>query len=214
MSDARFTLRVPESWWEFDVWRATRTGDLSRRVDALVAEHPSLRPRRGVILRALREAAREAELRGALMCAVMGEDVDTTGALTAVLMVVQTTGTTGDTHPPTEALDPSGIAAQLTSVAQQPGSPYWRRVSLVEIPAGRAVRIQGVEAVTSNGRTTDCVVMHTLTPFPDRRGVLDIVLTSPQIHLVEPMLDLFDAISGTLRWTGNTGTTAAAATGI
>lgn len=191
---APFTLRVPPSWWEFDVWRATRTGDLARHVDARIAEQPRLRRHRGPLLRALRQAAADAEHQGALTCAVMGELVDG-DALAAVLMAVQTHGS-----PDPEGNTPAAIAGQLTATGKQPGSPYWRNVTLVELPAGPAVRIRGVEAVTSGARTLDCLVMHTLTPFPDGQGLLDIVLTSPQTHLAGPMFDLFDAISGTLAW--------------
>jgi len=199
---ARFTLRVPESWYEFDVWRATRTGDLARHVDARVAAQPALRRHRGPLLRALRQAAADAERAGALMCAVMGETVDGAGTLAAVLMAVQTRG---DGNP--EHNTPEAIAGQLTSVPNQRRSGHWRRVELLDLPAGRAVRMTAIEPVTSGARTLDCVVMHTLTPFPDGAGVLDVVLTSPQTHLAEPMFDLFDAISGTLAWSPTTTTT-------
>jgi hypothetical protein len=199
---APFTLRVPPSWWEFDVWRATRTGDLARHVDARIAEQPRLRRHRGPLLRALREAAADAEHQGALKCAVMGELVDG-DALAAVLMAVQTHGS-----PDPAGNTPAAIAGQITATAKRPGSPYWRTVTLVDLPAGPAVRIRGVEAVTGGTRTADCLVMHTLTPFPDGEGLLDVVLTSPQTTLAEPMFDLFDAISATLAWSyGNAVTT-------
>jgi hypothetical protein len=191
---AAFNVRVPPSWWEFDVWRATRTGDLARHVDARVAEQPKLRRHRGALLRALREAAADAEQQGALMCAVMGELVDG-DALAAVLMAVQTHGS-----PDPDGNTPAAIAGRLTATPRRAGSPYWRNVSLVEPAAGPAVRVRGVEQVTSGARSIDCLVMHTLTPFPDGEGLLDLVLTSPQIHLAEPMFDLFDAISTTLAW--------------
>lgn len=197
-----FTIRVPESWYEFDVWRATRTGDLPRQVDARIAGQPALRRRRGPLLRALRAAAADAERHGALTCAVMGEQVDDDGVLAAVLMAVQTRGS----DDPAENT-PEAIAGRITATPQRPGSPHWRRIALLDLPAGPAVRVRGVEAVISGGRSRDCVVMHTLTPFPDGAGVLDVVLTSPQSHLAEPMFDLFDAISGTLAWSPGTSPT-------
>jgi hypothetical protein len=201
---ARFAA---ESWYEFDVWRATRTGDLARQVDARIAEQPALRRHRGPLLRALRRAAADAEQHGALMCAVMGEQVDSAGTLAAVLMAVQTPGA-----PDPADNTPEAVAAQLTSVPQQRRSTHWRRIELLDLPAGRAVRVRAIEPVTSGARTLDCVVMHTLTPFPDGAGVLDLVLTSPQTHLAEPMFDLFDAISGTLAWSPGTTRTATTTT--
>jgi len=192
---AGFVLRVPESWFEFDIWRATRTGDLARMIDARIAESPSLAPRRGALLKALRQAAQEAERQGAVFCAVMGELVEDAGMLAATAMVFHTEG----------APDPAGntvesIAGQVTAVAPAPGSPHWRRVEIVEIPAGRAVRVQGIEAIDADGRGVDCVIAQTLIPVPTDNGVLNIVLTSPQVELADPMLDLFDAISSTLDW--------------
>jgi hypothetical protein len=206
-----FVLRVPESWWEFDIWRATRTGDLARMVDARIEEMPELAPHRGALLTLLRDAARHAERNGARFCAVATDVVDDTavianrrrstvdtdaGVLIATAMVFQTAG-----EPEQNTVE--AIAAQVSSRAETPGSSTWRRVEIVEIPAGRAVRLRGVEAAdTADGRSIDSVVMQTLIPVPGDQGVLDLVLTSPQVQLAEPMLDLFDAISGTLAWSG------------
>lgn len=194
-----FELRLPESWLEFDVWRATRTGDLPRLLDARIAQQPELKPYRGALVKALRQAASEAERRGALFCAAISELVEDAGMLAAIVMVLQTDG----------ALDPADntpqvIASQLTSVAPIEGAAQWRRVDIVEISAGRAVRVQGVEAVDLGGQAVDCVVMQTLIPVPDGSGVLNVVATSPQVELAEPMLDLFDAISSTLAWSTTT----------
>lgn len=194
-----FELRLPESWLEFDVWRATRTGDLPRLLDARIEQQPELKPYRGALVKALRQAASEAERRGALFCAAMSELVEDAGMLAAIVMVFQTDG----------ALDPADntpevIASQLTSVAPIEGAAQWRRIDVVEIPAGRAVRVQGVKAVDLGGQSVDCVVMQTLIPVPDGSGVLNVVATSPQVELAESMLDLFDAISATLTWSTTT----------
>jgi hypothetical protein len=189
-----FSVRVPPSWIEFDIWRATRTGDLARMVDTRVAEQPQLRRWRGAFIGALRRAAADAERQGALMCAAMLDPVEDAGMLAAVLTVFHTEGSKDPADNTIEA-----IAAQLTAVAPPEGSSAWRRVEIVEIPAGRAVRMTGVEPIVLGGQPLECVVMHTLIPVPDG-GFLDVVLTSPQLQLAEPMLDLFDAISSTLTW--------------
>jgi hypothetical protein len=73
-------------------------------------------------------------------------------------------------------------------------------VEIVELPAGQAVRVRGVESASGGASTIDCVCMQTLIPVPDGAGILNVVLTSPQVELSEVMLDLFDAISVTLSW--------------
>lgn len=190
-----FTFRVPESWLEFDVWRATRTGDLARELDSRITQAPELEPHRGTLLKALRQAAADAERHGAVCCAVMLDPVADAGMLAATLMVFQTDGAADPAHNAPEV-----IASQVTAVAPVEGQAHWRRVEIVEIPAGRAVRVRGVEAAAMGGRSVDCAVMQTLIPVPHERGVLNMVLTSPQVELAEPMLDLFDAISSTLTW--------------
>jgi hypothetical protein len=197
---AGFVLRVPESWLEFDIWRATRTGDLARLIDSRIAESPALAPQRGALLKALRQAAGDAERQGAVFCAVMGELVEDAGMLAATAMVFHTEGAPDPADNTVEA-----IAGQVTAVAPSPGSPHWRRVEIVEIPAGRAVRVQGIEAIGADGRGIDCVLAQTLIPVPGdsgvlNNGVLNIALTSPQVELADAMLNLFDAISSTLDW--------------
>jgi hypothetical protein len=199
-----FVLRVPASWTEFDLWRASRTGDLARMVDARIAEAPELAPRRGVLLRLMREAAQTAERNGAQWCAVSNEVADTDGGgmLAAVGIVFQTAGAPDPADNTVEAM-----AAQITAVAASAGTHRWRRVELVDLPAGRAVRVYGIQAAQPDdgrhgvGVSVDVVTMQTLIPVPGDNGVLNVVLTSPQLDLTEPMLGLFEAISSTLTWT-------------
>ncbi|MEV5496726.1 hypothetical protein AB0M50_15160 [Nonomuraea fuscirosea] len=183
-----FTVRVPESWYEFDVWRAGRTGDLARLVDARVAAEPVLAPHRPVLLKVLREVADVAAGNGAVFGAAMTDHVEDVGTVLATLMVLHTQGRAeGDTV--------EEIAAGVVAVPPTPGTPVWRDVGIVELAAGRAVRVTGVEP-----GEIDSVVMQTLVPVPGGHGVLDLVIASPHLSLTEPMLDLFDAISATLAW--------------
>ncbi|MEV4069763.1 hypothetical protein ACGFJC_15820 [Nonomuraea fuscirosea] len=183
-----FTVRVPESWYAFDVWRAGRTGDLARLVDARVAAEPVLAPHRPVLLKVLREVADVAARNGAVFGAAMTDHVEDVGTVLATLMVLHTQGRAGgDTV--------EEIAAGVVAVPPTPGTPVWRDVGIVELAAGRAVRVTGVEP-----GEIDSVVMQTLVPVPGGHGVLDLVIASPHLSLTEPMLDLFDAISATLAW--------------
>ena len=193
---AGFTLRLPESWVEFDVWRATRTADLARLVDARIAVLPELAARRRALLRALREVAARAERQGAVFCAAMADSVPDAGLLTATLIVFQTEPAS---EPERDSV--AAIAGQVSAVAPTEGSLYWRRVEVVDLRVGRAVRVAGVEVADVGGRApVPGVVMQTLVPVPGGQGVLNAVLTSPMVDLAEAMLDLFDAITETLAW--------------
>jgi hypothetical protein len=195
---ARFSLRIPETWFEFDVWRATRTGDLARLVDQRLAELPELRPQRALILKSLRQLAEDAERRGAVYCAAAADRIDEYGMLLASLMVFSTGG----------MLDPAlntveAIAAQLTASGPGEGAPDWREVRVIDLDAGRAVRVRAVSTAASSSTdppSLPLVSMQTLIPVPGSDAILDVVLTSPQVAFADGLLELFDAISATLAW--------------
>jgi hypothetical protein len=191
-----FSFDVPPSWIEFDIWRATRTGDLARLVDARIKEYPDLAAHRGTLLRMLREVAAEAERNDAVYCAGMGEVDAGGGALMASAMAFHTRGSLDPRMNTVEA-----IASQLTARPPSAGSPYWRLVEIVDLPAGRSVRTRGVQRIASGSREADFVIMQTLVPVPSGAGVLNVALSSPQANLAEAMLGLFDAITSTLAWT-------------
>lgn len=202
-----FTLRVPPSWFRFDAWRATRTADLARIVDARITAQPGLRRHRAALLALFREVAEDAQARGALMCAVAVDPVAAGGPLLASLMVFRTDG---DPLRPRQTVEE--IAASVTAHEGADGPGTWRRVGLVDLPAGPAVRVTSVGrlqagpagADTDRDAAPDLVAMHTLVPAPDG-GVVDVVLTSPQASIADALLDLFDAVSGTFAWTGPAG---------
>lgn len=185
MTDLPFglSLRIPRSWYEFDVERATRTAEVSRLVDTRVAAEPALAPHRSDLIKALREVAELALRQGAVFCAVMTDE-----QLLATLMVFHTPGMPDGNTVET-------IAAGVVASPPQKDGPAWRAVRIVELATGPAVRVTGVDS-----HDFDSVVMHTLLPGPDGDGVVDLVLASPHVGLTEPMLDLFDAISATLAW--------------
>jgi hypothetical protein len=129
-----FTVRVPPSWFQIDVWRATRTADLARLVDQRITDDPRLHPWRAPLLRALREAAAQAERQGAVFCAAMTDPVEDDDILAAVLTVFHTEGSTDPAANTAER-----IAAQVTASADD-GAGTWRRVDLPHRPRRRPRR--------------------------------------------------------------------------
>jgi hypothetical protein len=190
-----FTLRLPENWVEFDVWRANRSSDLARLVDARLAQTPELKPYRGALVKLLKEVAAHAERSGALYCAAMCDADDDAGLLVASVMVLHNDGPPDPADNTVEA-----IAGQVTSMAPSGPGEAWRQVQIVEIPAGRAVQVRGVEPAVAGRPDSQVVSMLMLVPVPGGGGVVTIVLMSPQAELADPMLDLFDAISSTFGW--------------
>jgi hypothetical protein len=248
---ASFSLRIPETWFEFDVWRATRTGDLARMVDARLDDLPELRPHRKLILRGLRQLAEDAERRGAVYCAAAADRVDDDGMLLASLMVFNTVGMlepalntveaiaaqliaagrsssgsgatgsgatdagssdtgadgtgssgTGSNGTGSNGTGANGTGSGATGAEATDAVAPWREVRVIELDAGRAVRVRGVTSLESpdGTQTLPIVSMQTLIPIPGSDDVLNVVLTSPLVSMAEGLLDLFDAISATLSW--------------
>lgn len=202
VAPSRFSLRVPPDWVQFDIHRATRTGELTRIVDEHLAGLPHLKPHRRDILKALRHLAEQAEAAGAVLCAAAVDDQGDDGALLATLAVFITDGM------PEPALNTvPAIAAQLTATPRSEAAdggaePDWREVRIVEFPAGDAVQVRGVTTVESEdeGPTLRLVTMETLTPLPAGERILNVVLTSPHVSVVDDLLELFGLITETLTW--------------
>lgn len=203
----RFSLRVPPSWVQFDIRRATRTGELTRIVDDHLAKLPNLKSHRRVILKALRRFAEEAESAGAVLCAAAVDEQGPDGALLATLTVFVTEGM------PEPALNTvPAIAAQLPATPRPDPGPDpdtddaresdWREVRIIEIPAGEAVRVRSVTTLAgaADAEPVRLVSMDTLLPLPGQDRILNVVLTSPHVNLVDELLEVFDLISETVAW--------------
>lgn len=189
---------MPTTWVGFDVSTALRSGYLIRAVDERIRDFPELRSQRRLIIAAMEALVERARDQGALYCAAAAEDLGDDGSLLASLAVFTTEGM------PEPALNTvEAIAAQLpTTPRPDDGDGDWREVRLVDLDAGRAVRVQGISTLRSdeNEVAVQIVTMQTIIPTPGSDGILNIVLTSPQASSVDPLLELFDAISGTLTW--------------
>jgi hypothetical protein len=190
-----FTLKVPPSWTELDIWRANHTGYLARLVDARLADTPELRLHRGALLKLLKGVAAHAERSGAIYCAAMCDADEEAGVLAASVMILRSDG---PPDPADNTVD--AIAGQVSSIVPSEPEAPWRQVQIVEIPAGRAVQIKGVEPAVAGQPDSAIVSMLTIVPVPGGGGVVTIALMSPQVALADPMLDLFGAISSTFGW--------------
>ena len=190
--NAGFTIRVPESWFELDVRPATRNGNIKLLVEQRVREVPELREHRGELVKLLRRQARDAWESGALYCAcfalVLGDSI-VPGSITVSVI-----------PPPPNGAGVDAIAEQLPArEAADEGDPWMSR-SIVEIDGiGRVPRSQGVTDVRlpDDSGWIRTIVMQTFVPLDPQRLLL-VGASSPAIDLAEPLLELFDAVTGTL----------------
>ncbi|MEU1081317.1 hypothetical protein ABZ368_13890 [Streptomyces sp. NPDC005908] len=199
-----FRIKVPESWWEFDVRPESRDDSIHRMVNERLRAHPELAPHRDTYVSFLRKAAADAWKSGALYCGCMAEsfggDIPITGSVTVSLVGGRTSK--GDPLP----TDPDAIAAQLAVKEAKREGDSWRKVTTVDIPGvGPAARTYGIEDVPvpgdELGRTIRAVLMQTFIPVPGQEGKVALVAGSSQVlDLAESFFDIFDAITSTFRF--------------
>jgi hypothetical protein len=193
-----FSITVPETWFEIDVDPATRSASINELVRARTRGVPALAARRDEISQVLRAAAREAAAAGAVYCGVMVEAVEGTG-LTASVTVSLLPAADGAVR-----LDTAGaIAATLSEKRARTPDDTWTRVTVAELPrVGPAARSTGVEDVEmpDGSGWIRATLMQTFVPAPGGEGVALISCSSPNIVLVEPLHDLFDAVTGTFQF--------------
>ncbi|CAL9533335.1 hypothetical protein SUDANB21_04099 [Streptomyces sp. enrichment culture] len=199
-----FRIKVPESWWEFDVRPDSRDDSIHRMVTERLRAHPELAPHRDTYITFLRKAAADAWKSGALYCGCMAEtfggDTPITGSVTVSLVGGRTSK--GDPLP----TDPEAVIAQLAVKEARREGDSWRKVTTVDIPGvGPAARTYGIEDVPvpgdELGRTIRAVLMQTFIPVPGQEGKVALVAGSSQVlDLADSFFDIFDAITSTFRF--------------
>lgn len=190
--NAGFSIRVPESWFELDVRPATRDGNITLLVEQRVREVPELWEHRGELVRLLRRQARDAWESGAVYCACFALVLDDS--------VVPGSITVSVIPPPPAGAGADAIAEQLPTRDAAEDGDRWMSRSMVDLEGiGRVPRSQGVTDVRlpDGSGWIRMIVMQTFIPLDSQRLIL-VGAASPAIDLAEPLLELFDAVTGTL----------------
>lgn len=201
-----FRIKVPQSWWEFDVRPESRDDSIRRMVTERVEQHPELAQHRNTYVTFLQKAAADAWKSGALYCGCMAENFGGDTPITASVTVSLVGGRTRDGAP--LSTDPSAIASGLAPREAKKEGDSWRKVTTVDIPGvGAAARTYGVEDIAvpddSLNRTIRAVLMQTFIPVPGQEGKVALVAGSSQVlDLADSFFDIFDAITSTFRFTG------------
>ncbi|MGW3287701.1 hypothetical protein ACWDR3_24035 [Streptomyces sp. NPDC001002] len=201
-----FLIKVPESWWEFDVRPESRDDSIHRMVTERVEQHPELAPYRDTYTSFLQKAAGEAWKSGALYCGCMADTFGGATPITASVTVSMVGGRTRDGAP--LSTDPAAMAAGLSAKEAKKEGDSWRKVTTVDLPGvGAAARTYGIEDIVvpddALNRTVRAVLMQTFIPVPGQEGKAALVAGSSQVlDLSDSFFDIFDAITSTFRFTG------------
>jgi hypothetical protein len=189
-----FTFEVPDGWLDYDLARQ----DLSSRQHELraAASTPEQRAAVDDAIRQARRLLRTARRQGAAAAAGMIARDDDGGLLMAFVAVF------GITVPDGAELSVADIAQQVSRPARADGHGD-RVVTSAVLPAvGTVARITGTEIVELTETTSAVMVaMHTIVPVPGQPGSFLVVTgMSPNLPLADALYDVFDAITGTLRF--------------
>lgn len=191
-SPVAFTLSIPDSWFELDVRPRTRDDSIRTLVESRVRSQPELWQHRSELVKVLRRQARDAWESGAVYCAcfvlVLEESV-IPGSITVSVIPPPPGGSTVD-----------AIAEQLPTQEAHEEGDTWMSRSVVQLEGiGRVPRGSGVADVPLPGGSgwIRTIVMRTFVPV-DAERLLLVAAASPALDLVEPLLELFDAVTSTL----------------
>lgn len=193
-----FSLRVPDSWFQVEVDPRTRQAALEELVERQVRDVPELREHRTTVARILREQAQHAWDSGVAFCACMVDPTED-GPIVASVTVSVLSALGGVGKGSADRL--IALAAPFTPRVATSADDTWREVSTVEVEGlGTAVRAWGVQDVElpEGAGILRVVLLQTIAPLPGGRALL-VTCSSPVLPLTEALLDVFDAVSGTLR---------------
>ncbi|SFB88655.1 hypothetical protein [Streptomyces aidingensis] len=197
-----FHIKVPDSWWEFDIRPETRDDSIRRLVEERVKASPQMAAHRETIRTFLRRQAKEAWDNGAAYIGCMADAFGGEVPITASLTVSLINARAQDGSAP--ATDPAAIARRLTEIKPRKEGDPWRRVSTVEIPGvGTVARTHGVEDIRYQGdpRLLRVVLMQTYIPVPGSADKIALVSGSSQVlDLADSFFDVFDAVTSTFRF--------------
>lgn len=201
-----FRLAVPPGWHELPLDPAHRTSGLQALL-AQVRDVPELREHRVAVAKLLTEQVRRAWTSGASYAASMVEPTED-GPITASVVVQVVPGPLG--VPKAQLL--GALADPLPPVPHTGEGAPWRETTTVHVPTTsggsvEAVRSVGVDDVDlpderpGQGNavlgTVRLVLLQVLAPLLHGR-VLVLTCSSPVLPLEEVLLDLFEAVAGTL----------------
>lgn len=197
---AWYTMRIPSSWWHFDLDPNTLDGSIRRRVEAAAAGHRDVtREQVDSLARRLRKMAREAHVRGAVQAAGMLGFLSDGSTLLATSVVLRIPIPEDEGDDLYGLMAAAGVQNNRNSVGRGTGA---NTVEIMEIPALGAVgRMTSVEDVDYFGQATvRCGVHHVVVPVPNTRDLVMISSSTPNMTMLDEFFEVFDAVAATFRF--------------
>jgi hypothetical protein len=194
-----FHIATPGNWFDLDLDLdpAARDRRIAALVDARAAASPEVARRRPELRRLLRRVARECVAGGGQFASLMSEAFEGEAMSASLTVAVRAATTTlGGGEPVT------GVAAIADFFRRSPGAQAPGRettVEVVSLPAGEAVRLQGLRTgyVPGLADPAEALMVQYLVPLAESPALTILTFTTPAVRLAEPFADLFDTMART-----------------
>ena len=189
-----FTLELPDGWLIREPDPARRAESFTHALDAEIGEQPLLAEQRDELLQTLDAFGEDADERKAVFAATVFIAVQP--GLTATAAVLAFYGRREHPDDPDAEIHGLVRAFERDTVNGRPPE-----VAIVDLPAGKAVRLRTLENTTSandGGVVTD-MVQHWI-PDPNRPQMVVISGSTPTLAFSTQFAQAFDGIAQTLRF--------------
>jgi hypothetical protein len=191
-----FRLPTPGNWFDLDLDPRTRNQSIAQLVDSRLGGDPSLSRHRDELVRLLRRVAREAAEHNAVFASMLSEFVE--GQPMAAGVNVTVAPITVD-RGGTAVNDPEAVQAALSVASRDRAADgEQREVGIVELAAGRAVRVSGLRTTQLPGGGHQSLMtseVQYFLPVPQTNLMSVITFSTPTVALADRFAELFDAMA-------------------
>ncbi len=185
---------TPPGWFQIDLNPRTSRQSIRRLVAERTRTDKDSAGARRELTRLLEDAVAAAGSQGAVFSALYADIVDRTpigASVIAAAVVAEGSLTPGGKFDLDRLQELAGEAGRQTTV---------RDTEIVELPAGRAVRVHKETALTAAGRPAYTDVVQYFLPMPGRFAVLIVTFSTPTLPLAEAFGELFDTMAASIEW--------------
>jgi hypothetical protein len=194
--DVGFRLHVPDSWLTLDLDPATSDRWVERVLDQRIAEHPEAARHRGHMRRILQALVAEQRAAGVFVAAVLAA-----GSRPAEMIGASLSLSWRRLHG--TGADVAWLARFFAEEEPAPGEDVEaRRVDLVDLPAGPAVRIGSsvLAPVPESSRRQRVAVNQVVMPVPGSPWLAVLVVSTPNLGLAGRFATMADEVARSLEF--------------
>ena len=188
-----FTLVIPDGWYLREPDRSLRTQSVNEFTDGLIASDPALAPQRAEMIDRYLTFSADADEKFAVIAAMLWEPHDEVPIAADLRIHEAERGITDDLDAELARLE------EVLSVTEQ-GDLGPRDVSVVDLPAGRAVRLRLLTQTDpdEDGSTIALDVVQFWVPVPGQPDVVLFSGSTPNLVFADDIVATFEEIVATL----------------